>query len=92
MINFQAARQIVDRVNAQRGDKFQYRWKGTLTKWLTAHDQYVYLDALTLRLQFGPTGSRESIAADREATREDVERAVQQILGYFNRTELAHAA
>ena len=92
MMYFQAARQIVDRVNAQRGDKFKHRNKGTLTQWLTAHDQYVYLDALTLRLQLGPAGAREPIAPNGEATRDDVERAVQQILGYFGRTELAHAA
>jgi hypothetical protein len=93
MIYSIAARQIVDRVNAQRGDAFQYRFKGTLTKWLSAHDQYVFLDALTLRVQFGPTGARESIADNREATPEDVERVTQQILGYFGgRSELKHAA
>lgn len=92
MINSIAARQIVDRVNAQRGDAFKYKFKGVLTQWVTTHDQYVFLDALTLRVQFGPTGARDSIAADREATREDVERVTQQILGYFGRAELKHAA
>jgi hypothetical protein len=92
MTYFQAARQIVDRVNAQRGDKFRHRNKGTLSQWLTAHDQYVYLDALTLRLQFGPTGARQPIAANGEATAQDVERATSQILDYFGRTALAHAA
>jgi hypothetical protein len=92
MIYSIAARQIVDRVNAQRSNTFQYRYKGTLTQWLTTHDQYVFLDSLTLRLQLGPTGARQPIAAGGEAKPEDVERATQQILGYFNRTELAQAA
>ncbi len=91
MINSIASRQIVDRVNAARGDKFEYRWKGTLTQWLSAHDEYVYLDALTCRLQLGPLGPRQLVAASGEAQPEDVERATQQILAYFDQMALAHA-
>ena len=92
MINSIAYRRIIDRVNAQRGTGFKYRNKGTLSQWLTDHDQYVYLDGLTLRVQFGPQGPKQLVAANGEAQGNDIERTTQLILDYFGRTPLEHAA
>ena len=92
MIYSQAYRRIIDRVNAQRGDQFKYRNKGTLAHWMSSHDQYVYLDGLTLRVQFGPLGAKQLVAGNGEAQPADVERITQQILDYFGRTALEHAA
>jgi hypothetical protein len=92
MIYSTAYRRILDRVNAQRGDNFKYRNKGTLAHWMSAHDRFVYLDGLTLRVQFGPLGAKQLVAANGEAQPADIERTTQQILDYFGRTALEHAA
>ena len=92
MINSIAYRRIIDRVNAQRGEQFKYRNKGTLAHWMSSHDQFVYLDGLTLRVQFGPLGAKQLVAADGEAQPADIERLTQQIFDYFGRTALEHAA
>jgi len=92
MIHSIAYRKIIDRVNAQRGEGFRYRNKGTLSQWLSQHDQYVFLDGLTLRVQFGPKGAKQLVAANGEAQPPDIERTTQQILDYFGRTPLEHAA
>ena len=92
MIHSIAYRKIIDRVNAQRGEGFRYRNKGTLSQWLSQHDQYVFLDGLTLRVQFGPRGAKQLVAANGEAQPVDIERTTQQILDYFGRTPLEHAA
>lgn len=96
MTYFKAFRHIVDRVNASRGDRFEYKPMGTLVKWEFTHDTWVRLDALTLRLQLGPTGANKSIAeAGMEAQPADVERAANTILEYFSGPAVAeerHAA
>jgi hypothetical protein len=90
MIYSEAFRQIVARVNAEGDHASQYRWHGTLAKWTAQHDKYVVLDALTFSLQLGPNVAREHICADGKAPqREDVERAVRQIVEYFG-TPAAH--
>jgi hypothetical protein len=91
MTYFEAFRQIVEKVNARRGDRFEYHNQGTLAKWELTHDQFVKLDALTLRLQLGPTGQKLPIAENKvPAQPADVERAAQQILDYFTVPVLAH--
>lgn len=91
MTYFEAFRQIVEKVNARRGDRFEYQNMGTLAKWELTHDQFVKLDALTLRLQLGPTGQKLSVAQnDAPAEAGDVERASQQILDYFTVPVLVH--
>ena len=92
MIYSLANRKIIDRVNAQRGENFKHRNKGTLTQWSASHDQYVLLDGLTLRVQFGPRGAKELVAANDEPQAADIERITQQILDYFGRPALEHAA
>ncbi|HZW54176.1 MAG TPA: hypothetical protein VFF00_09075 [Candidatus Elarobacter sp.] len=84
MTYFEAFRQIVEKVNARRGDRFDYRGMGTLARWELTHDIYVTLDALTLRLQLGPTGQKLPVwENDQPAQPADVERATKQILDYF---------
>lgn len=84
MTHFEAFRRIVENVNARRGDRFEYHATGTLVKWELTHDIFVKLDALTLRLQLGPTGQKQAIWQNgRPAEAEDVERATKQILDYF---------
>ena len=91
MTYFKAFRHIVDRVNASRGDRFEYKPMGTLVKWEFTHDTWVRLDALTLRMQLGPTGKNLSIAeTGREAQPADVERVAQEILEYFTGPALEH--
>jgi hypothetical protein len=84
MTHFEAFRQIVDKVNARRGDRFEYKAMGTVAKWELTHDIFVKLDALTLRLQLGPTGQKQAVWQNgRPAEAADVDRATQQILDYF---------
>jgi len=84
MTYFEAFRQIVEKVNARRGDRFEYQGMGTLAKWELTHDIFVKLDALTLRLQLGPTGQKLPVSQNGQpAQPADVDRTAQQILDYF---------
>lgn len=92
MTHFEAFRRIVEKVNARRGDRFEYKPMGTLVRWELTHDIFVKLDALTLRLQLGPTGQKQAIWQNgRPAEQEDVDRAAQQILDYFAPVAVAAA-
>lgn len=81
----EAARRIVERVNANRAADVEFRRMGVLARWTMAeHDDItVILDTLVLSLQVGIAGRRERIYAGGEPTEADVERIAQRITDYF---------
>ncbi len=88
----EAYRQIVDRVNAGRGDAFTYREQGVLSKWTDPEldDRTAILDKLVLTLQIGKAGKRQPVRKGGETTADDVANAVQQIVEYFKQPVLTH--
>ncbi|MEO7038627.1 MAG: hypothetical protein ABI186_01190 [Candidatus Elarobacter sp.] len=89
----EAARRIVERVNASRGSMIEYRNQGVVSKW-TMHkkdDIRVVLESLSLTLRVGVAGPRQHIRDDGKPPHtEDIERVTRQILDYFAQPAPTH--